>query len=290
VGLVQNIELMILGESGESLPAGETGEILVRGPGVIRGYENDADADRLGFHDGWWRTGDLGFADADRYLFITGRLKEIINRGGLKVSPGEVDELFMRHPTVREAATFGVAHPSLGEDVVTAVILREAGSITAEQLRDYALPLIAPFKVPSSVLIVEDLPRNALGKVQRRALAESLAGSLRADFVAPRSAEETFIAQIFASVLGLPRVGARDHFFHLGGDSLRAMQVLSRVSTLTGVEMQPLAVFEAPTVEALARRIATARPGAIPPVQRRRGAENGKEGPGSIIPATPGRL
>jgi hypothetical protein len=254
-----------------------TGEILARGPGVIHGYEDDAEADRLAFHDGWFRTGDLGYRDEDGYLFITGRVKELINRGGLKVSPSEVDEVFMRHPAVREAATVGVPHPSLGEDVITAVILRAPGSITSQQLRGYALQRIAAFKAPSSVVIVDDLPRNALGKVRRQDLAKALAGAPRVDYVAPGAGEEELIAEIFASLLDLPRVGAGDHFFHLGGDSLRATQVLTRVSMQTGVAMERLAVFEAPTVAELAQRLVAARDaarnagtGVVPPLRRRR--------------------
>jgi len=280
-GIAHDIEVMIIGESANRLPGGETGEILVRGPGVMHGYENDPEANRLAFHDGWFRTGDLGFLDGDGYLFLTGRIKEQINRGGLKVSPNEVDELFMRHPAVREAATFGLPHPSLGEDVVTAIILREPGSITAQQVRDYALRHLAPFKAPSSVVFVNELPRNALGKVRRDALAESVGATLRADFVPPRSAGEELVAGIFAQLLDLPRIGAHDHFFHLGGDSLRAVQVLSRLSAQTGVEMDRLAVFEAPTVEELAERLANALDAArndgpdAPPLLRRRHRSTG---------------
>lgn len=276
VGVVVCAQVAILGESAEHMAAGHVGEIVVRGPGVMQGYENDPEANRLAFHEGWLRTGDLGYRDEDGYFYLIGRVSEIINRGGLKVSPAEVDEVLMRHPAVREAATCGIAHPSLGFDVVSAIVLRVPGAASAEELRDFALRQLVPSKAPSSVVLVDDFPRTALGKVQRQVLAELLAATLRARYVAPRSREETIVADTFASVLELPRVGARDHFFHLGGDSLRATQVLSRLAAQTGVELDQLAVFAAPTVEALARRIITAHENACgearsarPPLRRR---------------------
>jgi acyl carrier protein len=276
VGIVQNLEMRILDEAGTSLPRGRSGEIVVRGPGVIRSYENDPESDRMGFVDGWWRTGDLGWMDADGYVYLTGRVNEVINRGGVKVSPAEVDEVFARHPQVREATTVGVAHPSLGEDVVTAVVLREPGSTSEQALHKFALRALPPSKAPSVVVIVDDLPRNAMGKVQRRMLAASLASAPRAEFVAPRSADERVVADVFAAALELERAGAYDHFFRLGGDSLRAMQVVARIGERTGIDLPAHAVFEAPTVEELAQRLATARaaPTALAPpaISRRAGA------------------
>jgi acyl carrier protein len=268
--------MRILDEAGTSLPRGRSGEIVVRGPGVIRSYENDPESDRMGFVDGWWRTGDLGWMDADGYVYLTGRVNEVINRGGVKVSPAEVDEVFARHPQVREATTVGVAHPSLGEDVVTAVVLREPGSTSEQALHKFALRALPPSKAPSVVVIVDDLPRNAMGKVQRRMLAASLASAPRAEFVAPRSADERVVADVFAAALELERAGAYDHFFRLGGDSLRAMQVVARIGERTGIDLPAHAVFEAPTVEELAQRLATARaaPTALAPpaISRRAGA------------------
>jgi len=276
VGRPFGTQVQVMGDDGP-LPPGNVGEILVRGPAVMDGYENDAQANRAAFHDGWLRTGDLGYLDDDGYLYLTGRVKELINRGGLKVSPAEIDATFLLHPAVRDAATCGVPHPSLGEDVVTAVVLREAGGATAQELRDFALRLLPPFKAPSAVVLVDDLPRNALGKVQRQALTESVAATLRTGFIAPRSDDESLVAQVFAALLGLPRVGAHDHFFQLGGDSLRAVQVLSRIAALTGVELERLAVFQAPTVEQLAQRLVSARGAgnAARPVLRRLARDTG---------------
>jgi aryl carrier-like protein len=249
-------ELMILRDDKE-LGDG-IGEIVVRSPGVMRGYEDDPEANQLAFRDGWFRTGDLGWIDGDGYLFITGRVRELINRGGAKVSPLEVDLAFMQHPAVREAATFAVPHPSLGEDVVTAIVLHEPGSTSVSALRAYALQQLLPFKVPSSVVLVEEIPRNSMGKVSRDTLAHRLADELRADYVAPRNDEEALVASIFAELFDLPRVGAFDHYFRLGGDSLRAAQVLARVIDRCGVEIDMRVLFESPTVAEFADRLRVA--------------------------------
>ena len=255
VGFAMGAEVMILRDDKEASLGEAIGEILVRGPSVMGGYEDDAEANQLAFRDGWFRTGDLGWIDGDGYLFITGRVRELINRGGVKVSPSEVDLAFMQHPAVREAATFAVSHPSLGEDVVTAIVLHEPGSTSVQALRAYALQHLLPFKVPSSVVLVDEIPRNALGKVSRGSLRDRFADDLRADYVAPRNAEETLVAAIFAELFDLPRVGAFDHYFRLGGDSLQAEQVLARVVDLCGVEIEMSMLFESPTVAEFADRL-----------------------------------
>ena len=251
-------EVMILRDDKEASLGDGIGEILVRGPAVMRGYENDAEANQLAFHDGWLRTGDLGWIDGEGYLFITGRVSELINRGGVKVSPSEVDLAFMQHPGVREAATFAVPHPSLGEDVVTAIALHEPGSASVQALRAYALQHLLPFKVPSSVVLVDEIPKNSMGKVSRGALRDWFAEDLRADYVEPRNDEEALVAAIFAELFEVPRVGAFDHYFRLGGDSLRAAQVLARVGGRCGVEMDIRVLFESPTVAEFADRLRAA--------------------------------
>jgi acyl-CoA synthetase (AMP-forming)/AMP-acid ligase II/acyl carrier protein len=259
VGIAMGTEVMILRNGKEASLDDVIGEILVRGPSVMRGYEGDAEANELAFQDGWFRTGDLGWIDGDGYLFITGRVRELINRGGAKVSPSEVDLAFMQHPAVREAATFAVPHPSLGEDVVTAIVLHEPASTSVQTLRAYALQHLAPFKVPSSVVLVAEIPRNPMGKVNRGALRDRLANDLRADYVAPRNDEEALVAAIFAELFDLPRVGAFDHYFRLGGDSLKAAQVMARVADQCGVEIEIKVLFESPTVAEFADRLRAAR-------------------------------
>lgn len=174
VGLAAGQEVAIMDAAGRLLPAEETGEVVIRGPNVMRGYENDPEANREAFTHGWFRTGDQGFLDADGYLFITGRLKELINRGGETIAPQEVDNVFMEHPGVAQAVTVGVPHVRWGEDVVTAVVLHPNASATEQELRRFAATRLATFKVPSRVLIAESIPTGPTGKPQRRMLAEQL--------------------------------------------------------------------------------------------------------------------
>ena len=140
-------------ESGRLLPAGETGEVVIRGLNVTSGYEGDASANAKAFVDGWFRTGDQGRFDGDGYLFLTGRLKEIINRGGEKIAPREVDEVLLRHPAVAQVVTFAVPHPTLGEDVAAAVVRREGAEASDRELREFAAPFLAPFKIPQQLML-----------------------------------------------------------------------------------------------------------------------------------------
>jgi len=275
VGLAAGAEVAIWDAEGRPLPAGETGEIVIRGDNVMRGYEGDPEANRAAFIDGWFRTGDLGQLDADGYLTITGRLKEIINRGGEKVSPRDVEDALLEHGAVRQAAAFAVSHPTLGEDVAAAVVLKAGASVAEDELRGFLFGRLPDFKIPSRVVIVDEIPRGATGKVRRLGLAARLADRLATTFVAPRGDTEAFVAGIFAEVLGVEQVGAADNFFALGGDSLRGGQVVARIRARRGVNLQLLTLFRKPTVAEFAREIEAARRGAEsvsfapPPVRRR---------------------
>ena len=174
VGVAAGPEVAIMSPEGALLPPGEIGEIVVRGPTVFQGYENDPTANRSAFTDGWFRTGDEGFLDSDGYLFITGRFREIINRGGEKIAPQEVDNVLMGHPAVAQAVTFAVPHARLGEDIAAAVVLHQNAMATEHDIRLFAATRLAAFKVPQQVYIVEDLPKSPTGKLQRLGLAEKL--------------------------------------------------------------------------------------------------------------------
>ncbi len=174
VGIAAGPEVAVMGEGGRLLPRGETGEIVIRGPNVTRGYLNNDAANADAFTDGWFRTGDQGVMDADGYLSITGRLKEIINRGGEKVSPREVDELLMDHPAVAQVVCFGMPHPKLGEEVAAAVVLREGQAVTERELQQFVAARAADFKVPKTILFMDEIPKGATGKLQRIGLAAKL--------------------------------------------------------------------------------------------------------------------
>lgn len=174
VGVPTGVELAVLDDLGRPVPMGQRGEVAVRGPTVIDGYENNPEADRAAFTSGWFRTGDEGCVDSDGYLFLTGRLKEQINRGGEKVSPLEVDEALLGHEAVAEAVTFAVPHPKLGEEVAAAVVTVEGASVTERELRRFLSESLAAFKVPRRVLFMDELPKGPTGKLQRIGLAERL--------------------------------------------------------------------------------------------------------------------
>jgi acyl-CoA synthetase (AMP-forming)/AMP-acid ligase II len=174
VGVAAGPEVAIMGEDGALLARGETGEIVIRGPNVTAGYENNPKANAEAFRDGWFRTGDQGVMDADGYLSITGRLKEIINRGGEKVSPREVDEILMDHPAVAQVVCFGMPHPKLGEEVAAVVVLREGQSATERDLQQFVAARAADFKVPKKILFMDEIPKGATGKLQRIGLAAKL--------------------------------------------------------------------------------------------------------------------
>jgi oxalate---CoA ligase len=174
VGLAAGPEVAVMSETGQLLAAGATGEIVIRGPNVTLGYENNSKANAEAFTDGWFRTGDQGVMDGSGYLSITGRLKEIINRGGEKVSPREVDEVLMDHPAVAQVVTFAIPHAKLGEDVAAAVVLREGERADERELRAFAAQRLADFKVPRKIVLLDEIPRGATGKLQRIGLAEKL--------------------------------------------------------------------------------------------------------------------
>ncbi len=174
VGLAAGPEIAILGPANDVLSVGAIGEVSIRGANVTAGYENNPKANAESFTDGWFRTGDQGKLDDDGYLTITGRIKEIINRGGEKVSPREVDEVLMDHPAVAQAVAFAIAHPKLGEEVGAAIVLNEGASADDRELRDYAASRLADFKVPRKIVIVDEIPKGPTGKLQRIGLAKTL--------------------------------------------------------------------------------------------------------------------
>jgi len=175
VGLAAGPEVGIMAEDGsELLPTGAIGEIVIRGPNVTDGYIENPTANATAFTDGWFRTGDQGTLDDKGYLTLTGRLKEIINRGGEKISPREVDEVLLDHPAVGQVVTFAVPHDRLGEDVGAAVVLTEGETVSEAELRAFVAQRLADFKVPRKLLFLDEIPKGATGKLQRIGLAEKL--------------------------------------------------------------------------------------------------------------------
>jgi len=174
VGPAAGPEVAIMDETGQLLPQGQSGEVVIRGADVTTGYADNPEANAKSFTNGWFRTGDEGRLDAEGYLWLTGRIKEIINRAGEKISPLEVDAILMDHPAVAQVVTFALPNALLGEEVAAAVVLREQFSVTEGELREFCSTRLSAFKVPRKILFIKEIPKGATGKLQRIGLARKL--------------------------------------------------------------------------------------------------------------------
>jgi len=249
VGLAAGPEVTVLDEETLApLAAGEIGELAIRGPNVTGGYVENPAANETAFVNGWFRTGDQGYIDSDGYVFITGRLKEMINRGGQKIAPREIDEVLMAHPDVVQAVAFATAHASLGEDVAAAVVLGAGSGVSEADLRTFAFSHLADYKVPSRIVIVDAIPKGPTGKLQRIGLSEQLAAQLETEFAAPTSPVEEALVQFWVEVLGNREVGVADNFFWIGGDSITGAQLMARVNAAFQMDLPLATVFKYPTI------------------------------------------
>ena len=257
VGVASGPEVAIMDALGQLLSTGEVGEVVIRGQNVTTGYENNSAANEAAITGGWLRTGDQGRFDSDRYLYLTGRLKEMINRGGEKIAPAEVDEVLNQHPAVAQAVAFSVPHQTLGEDIAAAVVLRTNCSADEQHIIAFASAHLAPFKVPQQVLIVDEIPKGPSGKLHRIGLADGLAEQLarrRADnFVSPESEIERELSNIWKELLKVDRVGMRDSFYAVGGESLTLAFMIAKVEERFKVNLPLDAFLRSPTVETISR-------------------------------------
>ncbi len=255
VGVSAGPKVAIMDDRGNFVDREVEGEIVMRGPNVTAGYLGDLSASTTFSPEGWFRTGDRGRIDADGYLFVTGRLKEMINRGGETIAPWDVDNVLLGHPDVAQASAFAVPHPTLGEDLVAAVVLTPEADITEQVLRQYIFERLADFKVPSQLVFVDAIPTGPTGKLQRVRLYQELKHLLRRPHEDPHTELEGVVVGYFKSVLQRDEVGVTDNFFALGGDSLRATQVVSRVRADFQIELSVVTVFQSPTPRELAAGI-----------------------------------
>ncbi|WP_425037877.1 AMP-binding protein [Primorskyibacter sp. S187A] len=260
VGQPRGAEIRILDPSGAPVPQGSTGEVCVRGPAVMAGYERADPAEH--FFGDWLRTGDLGYLDAEGYLFLTGRLKEIINRGGEKISPVEIERAALSLAGVVEAAAFAEPHPTLGEQVGLAIVLLPECNADEAALLDELATKLAAFQCPRRLRILPALPRLGSGKIDKRALmaADTPAGATRA-----RTGIDARIAQAWQEALNAPEPpGDDEDFFDAGGDSLIATAFITKVQNLIGAPVPPNALFDAPRFAAFVAAIAKASTAARP--------------------------
>ena len=261
-------DVEIRDDSDRRLPPGEVGEIVVRGPEVFSGYEGNREASRAVVRGDWYRTGDTGYVDRQGFLFLADRVSDLVNRGGNKIAPGDIEDVLRKHAGVADAAAFGVSHPTLGQDVAVAVVPREPPPREAE-LRRFMRSRLAPYKLPSRYLLVPELPRTALGKIDRLKLRDTYEQASRMTFEEPRDGSEAVVARIFGEVLGLATVGRNDSFFDLGGDSLRVVSVLQELEKAFGIKPDFEALFDHPTVAAFAAVIDSQGHGGTAPIPSR---------------------
>jgi oxalate---CoA ligase len=233
VGLPLPGELLVVDENCEPVQTGAVGQIMVGGPGVMPGYVKSDASTPDPLRDGWLLTGDLGRLDEDGYLTIVGRMKEVINRGGEKVFPYEVEKTLLEHPAVLEAAAFAVPHARLGEIVGAAAVLKPGITASEEELKVFLAARLAAFKLPRRLQVVTSLPRGATGKILRRSLSQAHSGS-RSEMVQPREWLEFELRDLWERLLGTDDIGIDDDFFEIGGDSLLATNMLMEVELLVG--------------------------------------------------------
>ncbi len=267
VGLPTGTEIRIVGEAGRVLPRGARGEVCIAGRGVFSGYADNPEANRTSFIDGFFRTGDEGYLDEDGYLFLTGRLKEMINRGGEKIAPAEIDMVLLEHPSIAQAVCFAVPHPTLGEDIAAAVVAKPGAEIDRAALQDFVADRAAPHKIPQQIFVMAALPKGPTGKVVRREVAAQLAGpgcglpnptnlTNPANAARPPAADdrEEQLRRVWREVLNLEAVSPDDDYFAIGGDSLRALTIISKAKAV-GVELTMMDLMRHRTI----RRICAAR-------------------------------
>jgi len=263
VGIPCLNEVRIVDDTGKFLGPGEEGEVVARGPTVIDGYWDDAEANGAAFTDGWFHTGDLGRFDSDGYLTITGRIKDLINRGGEKFSPVEVEKVLCEHPKVRAACVCAVPHPTLGEEVVALFVPVEGAEVAEQDLIAHTRVRIIWFKVPRRIFVCADLPKSDSGKVHRpsvaqmclRMLTEANAAKAAQGFRDP-SALEQEILRLWGEVLETRSTDLDEDFFLAGGDSLRAAELVARIRRRFRVTLSLGQIFDdATTVSGLARLV-----------------------------------
>lgn len=275
VGPAAGPDVTVLDPGGAPAAIGEEGDVCIRGRNVTPGYLENITANEESFRHGWFYTGDLGRIDADGFLFLTGRSKEILNRGGEKISPREVDEILMTHPAVRQCLTFALPDSQLGEEVGAVVVPRDDVPVDEAELQHFVAARLADFKVPRRVFFLDEIPTGPTGKPQRIGLAERLGMTPESWKPKPPASVTadanvtTAVAGIIAGVLGLPAVDPEVGFFDASGDSLLAARLLVRLEQTFGRTLTMVDLFRGSSASAIAATLATlpaggARPPAAP--------------------------
>ncbi len=262
VGRPLGAEIRVVDATGHELSVGSEGEVLLRGPSVITRYASgESGPDH--FMAGWLRTGDVGRVDEDGCLFILGRTKELIKRGGHSVYPLEVDSAILSHPEVTEAISFSLEHPTLGEELVAAFVPRAGSAVDGDGIRHFLEGKISTYKIPAAIVRVAEIPKNATGKSARRAMRFAFAGEFALKGVAPRSEFEAALLEAWTRVSGTSGLGVTDNLFVHGADPIRAQRVCDGVRQSHGVDLALKDLIRNPTVSMQASLVSS-RTGAMP--------------------------
>lgn len=259
VGLPVHVQVAVVDEDGRQLPPGEMGELAMRGDNIFTGYLNPEDNIPSPFKNCWFMTGDLATIDSDGYVTIVGRRKEMINSGGLKILPREVEEACLSHPDVAEACVVALPHPTLGEQVAAAVV-RRSDTLTETELTNHLKANLSQYKVPAVIAFLDYLPSSAGGKIQRQLVVEQLTDIISRQPLQPKVAEHTddVTAQILLlwhDLLGNDAVNPADQFIPSGGDSLTATRLALQISKAFGVDFSVLDIFDFPSPSSQAAEI-----------------------------------
>ncbi len=239
---------------------GAIGQILVSGPTVISGYLDNDELTRQYFVDSWFASGDSGSIDHEGFLTLHGRTDDLINRGGEKISPFEIEDALLSHPAVVDAAAFATAHPRLGQEVTAAVVPRPGAVITVTELRRRLSETLAPYKVPRKIFIVDKLPKGESGKILRHQLTTFTAsrdvpaasGNSNLDGAGELASS---LVQIWERLLKTSPITLDDDFFEKGGDSLLAAELLVELERLTGQTLPASVLFDSSTISQLVKKL-----------------------------------
>jgi oxalate---CoA ligase len=247
VGVPIGAEIRVVGADGSDMPNGEDGEILIRGPSIITSYAA-AESNPGNFSENWLRTGDIGCFDDDGYLFVRGRLKEMIKRGGHSVFPMEVDSALVAHPDVVEAIAFSIRHPTLGEELVAAIVPRSGAAVDTGKLRGFLEQKLSTFKIPNAIFCVASIPKNATGKSVRKDMPKLLHALFESERRQPATQTERLLLQEWNDALARSDFGVTDNVFVFGADPLRAQRVCAAINAARGAGIGVKDIFRHPTV------------------------------------------
>jgi acyl-CoA synthetase (AMP-forming)/AMP-acid ligase II len=255
VGVAVGAEIRIFDDEGREVPAREPGEIVIRGPSVIRRYLGNDEANKILFHDDWLRTGDIGYLDEDGYLFIVGRSKELIKRGGLSVYPDEVDNALIAHPSVAESASFSVPHPTLGEELVSAIVPVAGQAPLEHDLRSYLSSQLSTYKVPAAILIVPYLPKNEAGKIMRREVPAHFQSAFEPRNQPPANELEQTLLELWRTALVRTDFGVDDNVLLLGADPIRSGELAEQLYVRTKLRLSVKDILARPNVRSMATHL-----------------------------------